>query len=125
MEQAVTFGPDATLIGVYNPAAASADVCCLLINAGVLHRIGPHRLNVKIARSLAQGGVASLRFDLSGRGDSRATAGTNSYSEQAVHDLRAAMDFVQRNGGPRRFIVFGICSGAVNAFQIAVADPRD
>ena len=124
MERAVAFGPDDALIGVYNPAAAKTDVCCLLINAGVIHRVGPHRLNVKIARSLAQASIASLRFDLSGRGDSRAPASTLSYSEQAVQDLRTAMDFVERNDGPKRFIVFGICSGAVNAFQLAVADPR-
>jgi hypothetical protein len=123
-EQPVAFGPNASLIGVYTPAQGAGDTCCLLINAGVIHRIGPHRLNVKIARALAGASIATLRFDLSGRGDSRPASGSVSYDEQAVLDLRAAMDFIEREHGRRRFVIFGICSGAVNAFRVAVADPR-
>jgi hypothetical protein len=68
--------------------------------------------------------VASLRFDLSGLGDSRPPSGSASYTEQAVIDLRAAMDFVERQYGRKRFVIFGICSGAVNAQRAALADTR-
>ncbi len=122
MEQAVTFGPDRALVGIYTPAPG--DLCCLLMNAGVIHRIGPHRLNVKLARGLAQESVASLRFDLSGLGDSRPPSGSASYTEQSVSDLRAAMDFAAREYGKTRFVIFGICSGAVNAQRAALVDPR-
>jgi pimeloyl-ACP methyl ester carboxylesterase len=122
MEEAVTFGADDGLLGVYTPA--QGDLCCLLMNAGVIHRIGPHRLNVKLARGLAEGSVASLRFDLSGLGDSRPPSGSASYTEQSVVDLRAAMDFVERRYGKKRFVIFGICSGAVNAQRAALADAR-
>jgi hypothetical protein len=124
MEKPVTFGQDSSLLGVLNPARNAGDVCCLLFNAGIVHRVGPHRLNVKLARALAEASIASLRFDLSGRGDSRPSAGAASYDQQAVNDLRAAMDFVERESGQRRFVIFGICSGAVNAYEAALADPR-
>jgi hypothetical protein len=119
-----SFGPDRGLIGIFTPASQSTDLCCLLVNAGIIHRIGPHRLNVKLARALGTGSVASFRIDLAGRGDSRAATGATSYVEQGVQDVQAAMDFMASQYGMRRFLVFGICSGAVNAFRSALADPR-
>jgi hypothetical protein len=118
------FGPDNSLVGAFEDAGGSAEVCCLLINAGVLPRVGPNRLNVKISRALAQRGLASMRFDLAGIGDSKPSATSKSYEEQAALDIRAAMDFVVRSGGPRKFVIFGICSGAVNAFRGAMLDAR-
>jgi pimeloyl-ACP methyl ester carboxylesterase len=123
-ETPALFGPHNTLVGVFDDAGGAAGICCLLINAGVLPRVGPNRLNVKISRALAQRGIASMRFDLAGLGDSKPAAGAASYEEQAALDIRAAMDFVGRSGGPRKFVIFGICSGAVNAFRGALLDER-
>ncbi len=48
------FGPDDRMLGIWTPAQGDpAPVACLLFNAGVIHRIGPHRINVKAARALA------------------------------------------------------------------------
>lgn len=123
-ESAATFGPGGTLLGIFEDAAGRAQVCCLLINAGVISRVGPNRLNVKIARALRERDVASMRFDLSGIGDSKASAGAASFHEQSAQDIRAAMDFVQQVSGIRRFVIFGICSGAVNAFRGGLSDAR-
>src|SRR5689334_9669091 len=113
------------MIGVFSRAGGESDICCLLINSGIVHRIGPHRLNVLIARALAAKSLPSLRFDLSGLGDSRPASSSASYGDQAVADIRAAMDFVERErGSPQRFVIFGICSGAVNAYHAALADSR-
>jgi dienelactone hydrolase len=123
-EQAVTFGPDQMLLGVFTPASSPARTAIIMINAGIIHRVGPHRISVKLARALAQAGVAALRFDLSGRGDSPTASSTAGYDEQAVRDVRAAMDFLEREHGIRQFLLFGICSGAVCSFRTAKADPR-
>jgi pimeloyl-ACP methyl ester carboxylesterase len=123
-EAAVTFGLGDGLVGIHTPSDGPTDLCCLFVNAGIIHRIGPHRVNVKMARALAASGVASLRFDLAGRGDSRAATGTASYEEQGVTDVRHAIDYASRALGYRRFLIFGICSGAVNAFRSALADER-
>lgn len=123
-ETAALFGADRSLVGVYEDAGGHAGVCCLLINAGVLPRVGPNRINVKIARALAARGYSSMRFDLAGIGDSRPAGTAASYEVQAALDIKAAMDFVVGSGGSRRFVVFGICSGAVNAFRGAVMDER-
>lgn len=113
------------MVGVYTPAAGgAASVACLLFNAGVLQRIGPRRLNVRLARELAARGIAALRLDLSGLGDSPVAPQPRGYLEQGIADLRAAMNQLERDHGVRRFLLFGICSGAALAFWSAAADER-
>jgi dienelactone hydrolase len=125
-ERIARFGPDERLLGVVTlPAVPRPDApALLLLNAGVVHRIGPHRLNVKLAREVAKEGVTSIRMDLSGLGDSPAAGGSSHFGEQALRDLRAAMAHVEQTTGIRRFVVFGLCSGAVNAYRLALADER-
>ena len=48
----------------------------ILLNAGLVHRMGPFRLYVQMARRLAAEGYAVLRFDQSGLGDSPRRAST-------------------------------------------------
>lgn len=124
IERVDRFGDE--LVGIMSlpERMAPGTPACLLLNTGVMNRIGPHRLNVKIARGLAAVGVPSLRMDLSGLGDSPASKASLRADEQAVLDLQAGMDHIQQTLGIDRFVVFGLCSGAVNGYRLALADPR-
>jgi pimeloyl-ACP methyl ester carboxylesterase len=125
IETPLLFGPAASLVGVLTqPGGAPAAVACIVPNSGLIHRIGPHRFAVKLARDLAGKGITTLRMDLAGVGDSKLAGATGDYRDQASRDLRAAMDLLEAEHGIHHFIVFGICSGAVNGFWTAVADPR-
>ncbi len=126
MQRAVMFGPGDALVGVFtDPAVVRPGApVVLLTNAGVIPRQGPHRMNVRLARALAEAGVPSLRMDLSGQGDSRAMGTTASFRVQAVADLQSGMDWVQQSTGASRFVIFGICSSAVNGYDLALADGR-
>jgi pimeloyl-ACP methyl ester carboxylesterase len=125
-EQVLQFGPQNQLLGIATLPRHRCDgaPACLLVNAGMVHRIGPRRLYVKMARELAAAGIPSLRLDLSGIGDSRSEGGSERLGEQAVADLRAAMDVLQANYGITRFVAAGVCSGARNAYRLALADER-
>jgi len=127
-ERAFTFGTHGNLLGVLaepDPADAVAGApAVLLANMGVNHRVGSNRLWVNLSRRLARQGFQVLRFDLSGLGDSPQRPGSHGDLERAVLDLREAMDFVRSRGGPRSFVVMGLCSGADSAHAAAVADPR-
>lgn len=133
----MALGAEANLIGILcepslpdsstrSPTATRDAVrpVVVFLNAGVIHRVGPHRLHVKLARQLAARGIASLRLDLSGIGDSRSVPGALSFRESSVADTRAAMDQLTAELGATRFVVFGLCSGADNALAAAEADPR-
>jgi alpha/beta superfamily hydrolase len=127
-EQTVVFGPEQHLVGTIThpaqPKPGRAGVMVLLTNAGVIPRIGPHRLNVKLARHFAQMGVASLRFDMSGLGDSRRSGSRRSTGDQFVADTIAAMDLAKQQFGCTQFIMVGFCSGADVAHLTALDDAR-
>jgi dienelactone hydrolase len=126
-EGALALGPRGALVGILarpTPAAPARLPAVVFLNAGVLHRVGPHRLHVVLARRLARAGRASLRFDLSGIGDSPPVPDALTFRASAVADVRAALDDLERALEVRRFVLFGLCSGADNALAAAVADPR-
>jgi pimeloyl-ACP methyl ester carboxylesterase len=127
-ERSVTFGADAGLVGTVTlpdaGGAGPAGVGILLFNAGIVHRVGPHRFNVRLARQLAAHGFPTIRFDLAGHGDSARITGRHSFEEQAVIDVRAAMDALGAEAHLERFAIFGQCSGAYHGYAAALADPR-
>lgn len=96
----------------------------VLLNVGIIHRIGPHRFNAKLARALTREGLATLRMDLSGQGDSGMPDDALPYEKQAVADLQAAMDHFQRICNIEKFVIAGICSGAHHGLAAALADNR-
>ena len=124
-EIALSMGPDQNLIGVVTePDGSPQPLGMILLNAGVVHRIGPHRTSVKIARNLARQGFTTLRFDISGVGDSRPPRDALPSRQQAVQDIRIAMDHLQSQYGLTRFGLYGICAGAMNGYAAALADER-
>jgi dienelactone hydrolase len=127
-EQPCTFGPQLNLIGVLTEpdrVAARPDTpIAVILNAGLLHRVGPHRMSVALARRLADRGIRSLRFDLGGRGDSESSDRPGSDEERVIADIVDAMDDVERRCRVHHFVVFGLCAGADNAHAVAVRDPR-
>jgi pimeloyl-ACP methyl ester carboxylesterase len=124
-EIALSLGPDKNLVGVLTlPEGPRRPVAVVLLNAGFVHHIGPHRTSVKIARRLAQRGYAAVRFDISGVGDSRPPRDAAPFHQQAVRDIEAVMDHLQREHGLNEFGLYGICAGAMNAYATALVDHR-
>lgn len=125
-EMTFTFGRSSNLCGTLTrPDGPATSVAILLLNAGVIHRVGPHRVNVRLARDLARHGFHCFRFDISGLGDSSFSSRPQaSYQEQARADIVDAMHAVTERTGISRFALFGICSGAQNGLSAAEIDPR-
>jgi len=126
-EEIVTFGKTRTLIGIlHRPegAAMRTDLpAVVLLNAGILHRVGPNRVYVKMARQLQQFGFHVLRFDVWGIGDSQDHSGA-SETRTFFDDTQEAMDLLGQQIGASRFILMGICMGARIAVEVARRDPR-
>ncbi len=128
IERALAFGRDAGLAGVLaepNPPDAVAGAPAIVMwNVGIQHRIGPYRIQVDIARDLARRGYASLRFDLSGMGDSEARQDTRPDQERALDDVNEAMAVLEKRRGARTFVPIGFCSSVDAAHALALDDSR-
>lgn len=121
-------GAESHLVATFTPAArppgTPVPIVAVLSNSGVIPRSGPHRINVLLARALADMGIASVRFDMSGLGDSARSQSTRPVTEQWIADTREVMDAAQAQFGCGRFLMVGLCSGAIVGHLVALEDPR-
>jgi pimeloyl-ACP methyl ester carboxylesterase len=123
-EEPVRFGAHRTTVGILTtPQQPASDVAVILLNAGLIHHVGPHRLHVRLARALGGRGIACVRFDFSGIGDSPPRPDNLPIFDMVVKEPCEAMDELARRGY-RRFVLAGICSGAYSAFKASAVDPR-
>jgi dienelactone hydrolase len=125
-ERVVEFGRGAHLVGIVTepPAPADGNAAVIFLNSGLLHRVGPNRMAVDLARRFASEGLLALRFDFSGIGDSSTRSEGLPFLESSVQETREAMDLVEQTFGTRRFILLGLCSGGTVAFLTARDDDR-
>jgi dienelactone hydrolase len=85
------------------------------------YRIGPHRMQVKLCRRLAEAGIASLRFDFRGRGDSTGEQ-SSATLDTMIEDATSAIDFARLRAPQNDITLWGICSGgnvAIGAATLA------
>jgi pimeloyl-ACP methyl ester carboxylesterase len=127
-ESALSFGNSVPIVGVLTEPSADLvnddKPTVLLVNAGLLGRIGPFRLHVILARELAKIGFKTVRLDLSGIGDSGRHRDSRPREEQHLSDIREALDYLENQLGAANFVVMGICTGADNAHRAMLEDER-
>lgn len=125
-ERAILFGESARMVGILcQPEGPSTDgLGVVFLNSGILHRVGANRLYVNLARAMADRGLASLRFDFSGVGDSESRKDSLRFEESSVVEAREAMNHLERVAGVKHFILAGLCSGADVGFWTALEDER-
>lgn len=127
-ERPTVFGSDRRLIGVLSLPGGEGPgggvLGAIFLNSGLIHRIGPNRMWVRGARRLAGSGIASLRFDHSGVGDSPPARDARPLRERWVAEIRMSMDHMATESGVTGFLLVGNCSGALGAFLAALEDPR-
>ena len=115
------------MFGIYClPAThAAAAPAVLLLNTGAVSRIGNARLGVCFARRLARQGIASLRVDLGGLGDSQPSLDAVSldalYAQTGADDAACAARWLTAQGH-RGAVLLGICAGAFVGLHAAARE---
>ena len=97
----------------------------VLVNEGNTHHIGQARIWVDLARVLGAAGFRTLRFDLSGNGDSGTRPGQTPHvgrAPEAIDDIYMAMEGIQPDD-PTGVILVGFCSGAYQVVEQALIHP--
>ena len=122
-EQAVSFPCQGDwLYGVLSLPQGACSRGVLIVVGGPQYRAGSHRQFTLLARSLAAQGIAAMRFDYRGMGDSEGEARS---FDTVDEDLRAAIDhFTAAVPGMRQVVLWGLCDAASATLMYAPGDPR-
>ncbi len=124
-EEPARFGPGLFGIMCGPDRTDTGAATVIFVSTGMTVHSGWGRQTTLLARGLARKGIASLRFDLTGVGDSeeRADRASPLYARDAEDDVRLAVKHVAERGqGP--IVLAGTCSGAYAAFKAVCHDPR-
>ena len=89
-------------------SCGGAPRAALIVSGGVQTRVGPHRLFTQLAEALGGQGMAALRFDRRGVGDSE---GENTGFLGSAVDIAAAASVLRSEGGTD-IVGIGLCDGA-------------
>ncbi len=127
-ETPVFLGDDTPLFGIFcrpeTPREHPPGV--LFLNTGAVPQAGMNRIWVSMARKFAAAGITSLRFDISGVGDSPQRRGSGAGPPnmlEACADVSAAIGWLQAQGCSSVTLV-GFCWGAQLACNVALEDNR-
>ena len=125
----VNFGENNHILGILSHPENSTNKnndlpALILLNAGIIYRIGPNRIYVKMAKEFAKNGFTTLRFDYSGLGDSVIYQDEEAFDSYQINECIDAMDFLEKETGTSKFILIGICSGGDVGFNTAIKDNR-
>jgi exosortase A-associated hydrolase 1 len=122
-EEALVFGCGGeSLVGVLARPAAPAARGVLIVVGGPQYRAGSHRQFTLLARDLAGSGIASLRFDYRGMGDSSGAARS---FEALDEDIGCAVDrLLSAVPELREVVLWGLCDAASAALFYAHRDAR-
>ena len=120
------------LVGILHEPVAQArrDVAIILLSPGVKNRVAPHRLYNKMAAEYASLGFWVLRFDFYGLGDAEGEVGERLLADlyrsiqlgRYVDDTRCAMDWMQHTYGIPKFVLGGLCGGAITGLLAGAKD---
>jgi pimeloyl-ACP methyl ester carboxylesterase len=97
----------------------------VIMNHGFMsHRLGPDYLYVGLARTLADAGVSTVRFDFAGSGESDGAFAAMTVSSM-VEDCRSAIQRVSERYAPHSLTLFGHSLGGCVAALVAGSEPID
>jgi pimeloyl-ACP methyl ester carboxylesterase len=125
-EHVVLLGKRQSLVGILARPTRSlpAAPAIVILNTGVVHRVGHHRMYVIMARQLAAAGHQVLRLDFSGIGDSSQRVDHLSPVNSCLADIADVLDSLETHHQVKRVALIGLCSGADHAVLYAHRDPR-
>ncbi len=107
---------------LHRPAELACETGVVIVVGGPQYRVGSHRQFVLLARRLAEEGVAVLRFDCTGMGDSIAAA---TPFDGSSPDIAAATNLLLESVPDLRGVcLWGLCDGASAALIHAAGDDR-
>lgn len=136
-EEIVTVGENREVIGIWTKGEAASEhtpvlpisafstrPIVLLSHAGLLHRVGPYRQWVDLARLLSKDGFSVFRFDCNWLNDEEKSHVLLPDTHRPTKDMIDVMNYLEKSYGAKHFVIIGLCSGADIGYSVAVRDRR-
>ena len=118
-----TGDPNNRMLGfIHRPENFATNVGLLIIVGGPQYHIGAHRQYVHMARHCATQGIAVMRFDYQGVGDSEGLYPGFEYITPDIHC--AVYEFLKRTPEIQSVAIWGLCEGA-SAILLGGAEHKD
>lgn len=125
VERVVRLGGDRALCAIVaRPKEPTGLPAIVILNTGIIHRVGHHRLYTTLSRRLARRGFPVIRFDFAGIGDSPAQKDDLPPLEANCDSLALVIDWAEQNLSCASVILMGLCSGADHSLVYSGDDPR-
>jgi alpha/beta superfamily hydrolase len=118
METPFFFGPDQALFGLFHACSKPARKAVLLCPPLGQDQIRCHRLYRQLAQALAAAGVAALRFDYYGTGDSAGSSVEMDW-QRCLADTAVAANELRARAGTDQVFAFGARLGGSVALMAA------
>lgn len=122
------------LFGILHRPNVSVEkkVGIIFLSPGVKSRVGPHCLYNKMTNSLLEHGYPVLRFDFYGLGDSEGELPEHLLMDlydsvqrgRYRDDAQCAIEWMHERLGLNRFVLAGLCGGALTGLLAATEDRR-
>ncbi|MBA4141417.1 MAG: hydrolase 1, exosortase A system-associated [Nitrosospira sp.] len=113
---------DSWLYGILSLPEPVTSRGVLIVVGGPQYRVGSHRQFTLLARDLAANGIAVVRFDYRGMGDSEGNVRT---FEDLQDDLRCTINrFFEEVPSLSELVIWGLCDAAAAALFYAYQDRR-
>ena len=126
--RALWFGDEAApLFGWFHPAAGDrpADAVVVVCSPFGYDGLSTYHAHKKLAEHIASSGIATLRFDYYGTGDSAGDDEGPNRVETWITNIGQAVEEAKRQSGASKVILFGVRFGAVLALTHAQRSPVD
>lgn len=117
---------------LHSPSKRIKNLGIIILSPGIKSRVAPHRLYIKMADRLSNMGFQVLRFDFEGLGDSEGEIEEKLAADlygsiqigRFIDDTISSMDWMERESGISRFILIGLCGGAITGLLTGAKDQR-
>jgi|HubBroStandDraft_5_1064220.scaffolds.fasta_scaffold38930_3 pimeloyl-ACP methyl ester carboxylesterase len=126
-EQALLLGQRGSLVSVIARPRVPPNTevpAIVILNTGIVHRVGHNRMYVTLSRMLASSGRTVARFDQSGLGDSGPRSDLLPPLAAGLADIKEVLDALEKSHQVSRFVLIGLCSGADQAVLYGHRDSR-
>ena len=117
---------------LHTPPQSRKDVGIIILSPGIKNRVAPHRLYLKMTRRFCALGFRVFRFDPEGLGDSEGEICEGYTADlyrsiqlgRFTEDTICAIDWMEKECKVSKFILSGLCGGAITGLHAGAKDIR-